>query len=173
MEQNGEERTQSRTRKNRNLRRQKSDLVGTAKRRAFVLELRKAGATYRAIVTAAVKKFGEDKLPSGYDCRAASLDVSRELQKLNKECQQTVAEVKRIELERLDVALFALWPQVRRGHLGAINSYVKLLQQRARLCGLYMPTDVDITSGGERIGPIIFLPAVDGSPSEGISGDVV
>lgn len=114
------------------------------------MELRKAGVTYRAIVQAAVKKFGDD-LPVNYDCRHAARDVSRVLQKLNKECQHDIAEIKRLELERVDVAMAAIWSQVRRGHLGAIDRFVKLSARRAKLCGLDMPTDVDIKSGGERI----------------------
>ena len=143
--------TQDSIRKNPNKRRQQSDLVETATRRAFVLELRKAGITYRAIVQAAVKKFGEENLPSGYDCRAAALDVRRVLEKLNRDCQHDVAEIRRLELERVDVAMAAIWRSVRAGHLAAIDRFVKLSARRARLAGLDMPTDVDIKSGGDKI----------------------
>ena len=56
----------------------------TAERRAFVLDLRKSGATYRDIAIAAKKKFG-DALPGGWDCRYAYKDVKRELTKLREE----------------------------------------------------------------------------------------
>ncbi len=135
--------------KNPNQRRQADDLLETKKRRAFVLELRKAGATYAVIVKAAVKKFGADRLPSGWDCRYAYNDIKRELDKLNKECQQTVADLRRLETERIDMALFAIAGAVKKGHLGAIDRFVKLSARRARLCGLDAPLDLDVTNKGD------------------------
>lgn len=139
-------------------------LIETAERRTFILTLRKSGATYEQIAQAALSKFGEERLPKGWDRRYAWMDVSRELQRLNRECQQAAAEIKRLELERIDVALRSIWKQVRSGHLGAIDRFVKLSARRARLCGLDAPTGVDVTSMGEQIlGPIIFLPAIEGT----------
>ena len=138
-------------------------LIDTAERRAFVLTLRKSGATYEHIAQAAMAKFGEDTLPRGWDRRYAWMDVSRELKRLNEQNQDDVAEIKRLELERIDVALFAIWGQVQRGHLGAIDRFVRLSERRARLCGLDAATKTDVTSGGEKLPvPIIYLPVVDG-----------
>ena len=137
--------------KNQNQRRQNGDLLETAERRNFVIELRKAGVAYRDIARAAIKKFGAENLPSGYDCLYAAQDVSRELKKLIQANQGGIEEIRRLELERVDVALRAIWPQVQRGHLGAIDRLVKLSARRAKLCGLDAPTGIDLTSLGEKI----------------------
>lgn len=119
-------------------------LIETAERRAFVLKLRKTGATYERIAQAAMREFGLERLPRGWDRRYAFNDVKRVLQKLNRECRQSVTEIKRLELERIDVAVVAIWPEVKDGNLGAIDRFLKTSARRAALCGLDAPTKMSI-----------------------------
>ena len=51
----------------------------TEKRRAFVMSLRDSGLSYEQIAAEAVKKFGAENLPKGYNKRLVCLDVKREL----------------------------------------------------------------------------------------------
>jgi len=88
------------------------ELIKTAERRAFVLNLRRSGATYAFIAEAARKHFGEDQLPQGWDCRYAYKDVKRELQKIRDDIGEAVEEIRTLELERLDSLLQELWPIV-------------------------------------------------------------
>ena len=69
-------------------------LIETAERRRFVLDMRKSGATYDAIAKAAIRHFGEDNLPKGFDSRYAWFDIKRELTRINKERDMLTEEVK-------------------------------------------------------------------------------
>ena len=88
-------------------------LIATKERRAYVLDLRKAGADYRSIAAAAIRKFGLEKLPSGWDCRYAFKDVQRELDKIGREMAIDVEAVRTLELERLDDLLRSIWPMTQ------------------------------------------------------------
>lgn len=138
--------------KNPNQRRLKSDLVDTQTRRNFVLELRKAGVPYRDIARAAIKRFGVENLPRGYDCLYCAQDVKRELEKLIALNQNDVTEIRRMELERLDAVIAGIWKRARGGELGAIDRFVRLAERRAKLQGLDVAASIDITSKGEQIG---------------------
>jgi len=48
----------------------------------------------------------------------------------------------RHDLKRVDTALAAIWPDVKKGDLPAVDRMVKLLDQRAKYLGLYSPTKV-------------------------------
>ena len=87
-------------------------LLKTAERRAFVLQLRKAGATYRSIASACLSRFGADQLPAGWDERYAYKDVRRELDTLREQMSIDVEEIRTLELERLDSLL-----QIGRAHV--------------------------------------------------------
>lgn len=84
-------------------------LIATAERRRFVLDLRKTGANYRDIAAAAIRRFGWERLPVGWDCRYAYKDVKREIAKLQKEIQGDAETIRALELERLDTLLYKLW----------------------------------------------------------------
>lgn len=125
--------------------------INTQERRAFILELRKSGASYRQIADATIKRFGEDNLPNGFNCLYASKDVKRELEKLQALNEQQAEDIRAIRLERINTALLAIWPQVKKGHLGAIDRFVRLDSQLAKLTGTDSPEKMDLTSGGEPI----------------------
>lgn len=131
---------------------QVSDLLETAKRRAFVLNLRRSGATYAAIAQAALKEFGADQLPNGWDQRYAYKDVKRELEKLRDEIADDAGAVRTLELERIDRMLLGIWTRAAQGDYSAIDRVLKLMKRRADLLGLDAPTRTELT--GKDGGPI-------------------
>ena len=106
------------------------------------LALRKAGASYRAI--------GDQlKHPDGtsYSQEGARKAVARGMDRLRAECLEEAAEVKDMELQRLDGMFLAIWDRAQHGEAKAIETALKIMEQRAKLLGLYAPTKVE--HGGE------------------------
>ena len=120
-----------------------SDMLDTAERRAFVLQLRKGGATYMTIAQAARELFGEDALPNGWDERYAYKDVKRELDHLRKDIAHSTEEIVELETQRLDAMLMVLWPQVSKGDQGAIDRVLRIMDRRAKLLGLDTPQQLN------------------------------
>lgn len=117
----------------------------TAERRAFVLAMRKSGATYDQIANAAIEQFGTDHLPSGWDKRYAYRDVQAELTSLRTDTAENAEAIRQIEVERLDALLAALWGQARGKRtkdeyippdLQALDRVLKIMERRAKLVGL-------------------------------------
>jgi len=137
---------------------QTSDLLETAERRSYVLKMRKGGATYAQIVQGAIKKFGADMLPSGWDERYAYKDVKRELDRLRSDISENAEQIIELEKQRLDAMLTTLWPKVAQGHQGAIDRVLRIMERRARLLGLDAPSrhsgQVDVTTKGESLNAI-------------------
>ena len=118
----------------------KAQQIDTQMRRNFVLDLRKSGATYRQIADAAIKRFGADDLPNGYDARYAYQDVARELDKLKAVVGDLAEDVRELEIQRLDALLLALWPQASKGNQGAVDRVLRIMERRSKLLGLDAPT---------------------------------
>lgn len=102
-------------------------------RRLEALDLRKRGHSYRAIA---------DKL--GVSVQTAYNDVMKELEALAQQNLDKAAELRALELERLDMLLKGLEPMASVGNPGAVNSYLKCMERRAKLLGLDAPTQVQI-----------------------------
>lgn len=103
------------------------------------LELRKGGATYRAIADALGYRG-----PQGAQAAVESA--------LKLTLQEPADRVRQLELERLDTMVLALWSGVRGGDLGTIDRMLKLMKRRAELLGLDMPVKLEHT--GPDGGPI-------------------
>ena len=120
------------------------DVVASAERRAFVVQLRRAGATYRSIALAAVQHFGAARLPSGYDERQAHRDVMAELARWRKQMGEDVGVLVDLQDQRLNQLLSVWWPRALGGERGpdlkATDMVLKLLDRQARLHGLDAPT---------------------------------
>lgn len=58
--------------------------------------------------------------------------------------QRNVEEMRTLENERLDRAQAAIWAQVLRGDLKAVDSFLKISAQRARLNNLNAPLKVEL-----------------------------
>lgn len=58
---------------------------------------------------------------------------------------RSAGEMRAIENARLDRAQAAIWSEVIRGDLKAINTFLRISDQRARMNGLNAPTQVDLS----------------------------
>lgn len=101
--------------------------IRTAAREASALELRKTGATYEAIAQSV-----------GYSDRsAAAKAVSRALAAT---IQEPADELRRLEGERLDALLGAVWPEAMTGRRSAVDSCLRIMDRRSKLFGLDAPS---------------------------------
>lgn len=99
-----------------------------AERRVKALDLRKRGASYRAI--GAQLHVSEAQ---------AHRDVAAALGALAKLEHASAAEYRSMELERLDLALLALAPKLAAGDPQIVNAWVRVSESRRRLLGLDQP----------------------------------
>ena len=93
-----------------------------AERQRQALELRKAGASYPEIARTL-----------GCALSSAHKSVSAALQKT---LQEPAAEVRQLELDRLDRLMRALWPAAIEGDPNVIDRVLKIMARRAALQGL-------------------------------------
>jgi len=99
-----------------------------AKERALkALELRKKGVRYEQIAQ-----------QLGYTNRGnAHKAVMKELELLAKECREEAAQVRDLELQRLDALYLVAWKAIAEGSdLGAIDRCLRIMERRAKLLGL-------------------------------------
>jgi len=101
------------------------------------MELRKAGATYRQI--------GERQ---GTSLQAAYMRVKGVIAELTKLTAEEAVEVRKLELERLDVMLLGLWPKARAGDERAVSVVLKIQERRSALLGLDAPKRQELTGAG-------------------------
>lgn len=58
-----------------------------------------------------------------------------------------VAQMRSLENQRLDRAQSAIWSQVVAGNLKAIDTFMRISQQRSKINGLYAATKIDLNVG--------------------------
>jgi hypothetical protein len=104
--------------------------VTDAERQRDAIELRKAGHTFQEIA---------DRL--GY--RHASGAHQAVMAGLRKIVQEPADELRRMELERLDVMLKSAWPFILKGSPRHIEVGLKVMDRRAALLGLDAPKQVE------------------------------
>lgn len=114
--------------------------VQARERELQALDMRKSGATYDQIGAAL-----------GITPQGAYRAIIRSLRRLNEKNFEDAAELRRLEVERLDRMLAAIWNRVTIGDQGAIDRALKISERRAKLFGLDAPTRTDLTSLGEKI----------------------
>jgi hypothetical protein len=105
-----------------------------AKRREraqHALDLRIVGATYRQIAT-----------QLGVNERTAYYDVQDELGALDAVVKQKAERLRDLEAARLDRLNVALAPGIKAGAPSAIVAAVKVMERRAKLFGLDVPTKI-------------------------------
>jgi hypothetical protein len=117
--------------------------VRAAERRTQALDLRKQGKTFAEI--------GRELECS--EQRAHAI-VTAELQRLNARRSEQAAEVARLELERLDALLAAVWPTAKEGEGPAIDRVLAIMARRAKLQGLDAPDKRELFGSGG--GPLRF-----------------
>lgn len=100
-------------------------------RRVKAMDMRLAGASYRAIGTAL-----------GVNVATAYDDVQRMLREYMAE---TGEEVRKQEIQRLDRLMMAHWNAAIQGDAKATQMVLSIMDRRARLLGIDAPLKVDIT----------------------------
>lgn len=105
-------------------------------RKQEAFELRKQGKSYRAIGSAL-----------GISEAQAHRDVAQVLAAISKLTSDRAEEWRALELERLDVALQAIWSGVEGGHDKAIELSLKIMERRAKLLGLDAPVKEEHSGG--------------------------
>ena len=96
--------------------------ISRSERAEQALSLRKAGLTY--------KEIGRRM---GFTEQRAYHLVTQELARLN---QQRAEAASRLELERLDRLLAAIWDKAQAGDFGAIDRVLSIMARRAKLLGI-------------------------------------
>ncbi len=112
-----------------------------AQRQLQAYQMRLAGATYENIGRAL-----------GVDRKTAGRDVKAVHDQLLSEAYEDLGQMRSQSAARLDIALFALMPAVKKGDLKAIRTLTLLEKRRAELLGLDAPRKFEHT--GENGGPI-------------------
>ena len=114
--------------------------IASAEKQRQALELRKAGASY-------------DQIAEKLGWRGRSGAFNAVMRALRKTIQEPADDVRKLEVERLDALLLALWPQARQGNQGAVDRVLRVMERRSKLLGLDAPTKQQVT--GEGGGPLI------------------
>jgi hypothetical protein len=117
--------------------------IALAERKTRAYDLRLGGRSFRQIAAALA---GAEGVSPRYGARSAYLDVTSELRKLNETLQEQAAELRQLELARLDALHEAFWPSAIAGDHRSGQTVLAIMAQRARLCGLEAPQMVDITA---------------------------
>lgn len=105
--------------------------IEAAERQTQALELRKAGISYDAIAG----RLGFAGAQGAYEAVKSALQRTQ---------QEPADEVRRLEVERLDKLLTALWPEALKGNVQAVDRVLKIMERRASLLGLDAAKEVDI-----------------------------
>lgn len=116
----------------------KQEQVDALDNQLKALELRKAGVSYAKIAETL-----------GY--KSASGAHKAVSSALKKTLQEPADDVRRLEVERLDAMLLAMWPHVSKGAFGAVDRALRIMERRAKLLGLDAPTRTDVTSDGGKL----------------------
>src|SRR5690242_6049497 len=96
------------------------------------LELRNAGLGFEAIA----RQLNYASAGNAY--RAATSALVRTI-------QPPAAEVRQLEVERLDRLIAAMWSQALGGDYAAVDRVLGIMARRAKLLGLDAPVSVDLT----------------------------
>jgi hypothetical protein len=107
--------------------------IGAAQRRMQALGLRLEGKRYREI--------GEIM---GFSEQRAHKLVTTELSRLNTRRTEQAAELIRLQSERLEALLAAVWPAAANGDGPAIDRVLAIFQRQAKLHGLDAPSKKEI-----------------------------
>lgn len=102
-------------------------------RRQQALDYRKAGYSYRDIGA---------RLEVSHE--QARRDVEAALAALVEDTKDSAEQLRQLELERLDMLTKALEPMAAVGNPGAVNSFLRVMERRAKLLGLDAPVKQDI-----------------------------
>lgn len=111
-------------------------------RRAFVVELRVRGNTYRQIAKMVIEQYGADRVPVDYNERDAYMDLITELRRVHEIAAEQLEVVVDLELARLDRMFNVFYDRAVRGDKTAADRALKIMDRRARLLGLDQPVKI-------------------------------
>jgi len=104
-------------------------------RRKIVAANLLAGANYRDIAAGA-----------GVSVGTVAGDVKVLMARWRAEQVKTVDDHVTLDMRRMDVALNAIWDEVKAGNYAAIDRMLKVLERRAKMLGYDQPDKVDLTA---------------------------
>ena len=104
-------------------------------REAKVLELRRGGLTFDTIA----KRLG---FAYASGAHAAYENACKRI------VYAEVEEIRKIEMDRLDIAKSAIWTNVLRGDIPSVTALIRIMDRRAKLLGLDQPmkAQVEVTN---------------------------
>jgi len=118
--------------------------IAVTERRAYVISMRKAGATYDQIADMAIQHFGREALPNAWSGSFASTDVQRTLDKIKRGMHDDLREYMWFQIQRYESLIRAHWPQAMKGHEGHTDRVLKAMQGMNKLMGLDAPQKLDV-----------------------------
>jgi|DewCreStandDraft_4_1066084.scaffolds.fasta_scaffold92307_1 hypothetical protein len=108
-----------------------SQEIKAVDKHAQALRMRQAGASYSDIA----RVLGYKGASGAYNAIQSAL---------RKTLQEPAEELRILELSRLDEALKAIWTDVKKGSLFAIDRFLKISERRSRLLGLDAKTEISL-----------------------------
>jgi hypothetical protein len=118
--------------------------ITVAQRKGAALELRTLGLNYREVYEMMRVKYPGELLPATYDERYAWRDIHDEMTRIRTENTETAIHVKVLELNRLDQLQAGIIGSALNGNEKAVNAVLKIMDHRAKLLGLYAPSQVKV-----------------------------
>ena len=103
----------------------------TIEKEAKVLELRRGGLTFDLIA----QRLGYASASGAYKAYQNAC---------NRIVYDDVVETRRVEMDRLDIAQAAIWGNVVQGEVPSVIALIRIMERRAKLLGLDMPTRTQI-----------------------------
>lgn len=109
----------------------------------------KNSAARARALDAQVKALELRRMGKGYVEIGAALGIGKSqahrlvqagLEDARAQVEGSASELKAEEVSRLDAMLAGLWPEARKGHLGAIDRVLRIMERRSKLLGLDAPT---------------------------------
>ncbi|KKL05285.1 hypothetical protein LCGC14_2607560 [marine sediment metagenome] len=114
--------------------REDAALIKRMERRHAVLEFRKQGLSYR-VIAGKLEEAGIDSVSH----QTVKTDCKTALAELAADNMETTEELRQLMLERHDMALEGLHKRVADGDPQAVNAFIAVNKEIAKLTGLYAP----------------------------------
>jgi hypothetical protein len=115
--------------------------IDVAERRAMALQFRGYGMNYREVSEAMRANYGA-RLPATYDERYAWRDVQSAMNDLRVKNMETANNIRVLELSRLDSLQATYMPGALNGDVKHLKATLSIMEQRAKLLGLYAPKEI-------------------------------
>lgn len=110
-------------------------------RRRKVVQLRLAGVQFAEIVRRMVDDFGPDADPA-----LARMDWKRAREQSRRELDDSVEELREVQVERLETLLSAVWGGALKGDSKSADTAARLIERICKLKGLDPPTQVQLNT---------------------------